>query len=252
MVCCNVTRHTAQSTSSDEKVGGNLCSLTVGWSVQCCTHRPISCLSPGRVSRSQRLKYEDGSRSASLTWARMDLFVKVLVSPRTRKVKLSCMLMETRLPLLESKTMAGKIGLPSRCLSAFARGSWAVVVLILMRTGISMQWGRIPCSFGTRSYSIQDKVLLDDHDEGYHQPTRMRRRILTSTVTVEYSPHSPRRICSFVCAAFHVGPPSHSEFFRDLMDAQRLGSPLDTTTSRSRNRLSSAKNFFGRRAVTST
>ena len=102
--------------------------------------------------------------SFSLTWARTDLFVKVLVSPRTRKVKLWCMLMEMGLPLLESKAMAGKIGLPSRCLPAFARESRAVVVLILMRTGIPMQWGRIPRSFGTRSYSIQDKVLYDEED----------------------------------------------------------------------------------------
>ena len=51
-VCHGVTRHTAQSTSSDENVGGNRCSLIVGWSVQCCTHRPFSCLSPGCVSAS--------------------------------------------------------------------------------------------------------------------------------------------------------------------------------------------------------
>ena len=49
------TRHTAQSTRSDENVGGNLLNVTVGWSVQCWTHRPISSLSLGVVSACQCL-----------------------------------------------------------------------------------------------------------------------------------------------------------------------------------------------------
>ena len=73
---------------------------------------------------------------------------------------------------------------------------------------------------------------------------------LTSTLAVEYSPHIPRRTCFSLCTLFHVGPPCISP--RDRMDAHRVGSPLETTASRSRILLSIAKNVRGRRAIAST
>ena len=66
-----------------------------------------------------------------------------------------------------------------------------------------------------------------------------------------YSPHIPRRTFSSLCTVFHVTPPSNCRP-RDRMDAQRDGSPRETTASRPRILLSFAKSVVGRRPVTST
>ena len=63
--------------------------------------------------------------------------VQRFVSPAARMVKFCCM--RRLMGSLESNSIAGKMGLPSGCLSAFVRESRAVVLMILIRMGVSRQ-----------------------------------------------------------------------------------------------------------------
>ena len=63
--------------------------------------------------------------------------VRVFISPPARIVNVCCM--RRLMGSFESNSIEGKMGLPSGCLSAFARESRVVVLLTLIKMGMSRQ-----------------------------------------------------------------------------------------------------------------